>query len=51
VHSHDNALSALRKKNYLLKSAVEKQQDELRQERNKYAALELELNTCLAELG
>ena len=51
VHNHEDMLSTLRRKNYLLKSVVDKLQDELRQERNKHTSLELELNTCLAELG
>ena len=51
MRNHDNYLNALKKANYLLKSKVDKWQDELRKERGRYKALEIELNTCLAELG
>ena len=51
LRNHDNILSTLKKGNYLLKSRVDKWQEELRKERSRYAALEIELNTCLAELG
>ncbi len=51
LRNHDNLLNTLKKGNYLLKSKVDKWQEELRKERNRYAALEIELNTCLAELG
>ena len=49
--NHDNVLNTLKKANYLLKSKVDKWQEELRKERMRYSALEIELNTCLAELG
>lgn len=49
--NHDNILSTLKKGNYLLKSKVDKWQEELRKERMRYSALEIELNNCLAELG
>lgn len=48
---HDNSLSRLKKGNYLLKSRVDMAQEELRKERSRYSALEIELNNCLAELG
>ena len=51
MRNHDNYLNTLKKANYLLKSKVDKWQDELRKERGRYKALEIELNTCLAELG
>ena len=51
VHNHDHVLGVLKKGNYLLKSRVDSQQEELRKARNVYFSLELELNTCLAELG
>ena len=51
VRNHDNVLGTLKKGNYMLKSRVDMSQEELRKERNRYSALELELNTCLAELG
>ena len=51
MKNHDNYLNTLKKANYLLKARVDKWQDELRKERGRYKALEIELNTCLAELG
>lgn len=51
VRLHENVLTSLKNGNYLLKSKVDKMQEDLRKERQKRAALELELNTCLAELG
>lgn len=51
LDSHDNTLSKLKKGNYLLKSRVDMAQEELRKERSRYSALEIELNNCLAELG
>ena len=51
LRNHDNYLNTLKKANYLLKSKVDKWQEELRKERGRYKALEIELNTCLAELG
>lgn len=51
LSNHDNTLSTLKKGNYLLKSKVDIAQEELRRERSRYSALEIELNNCLAELG
>ncbi|XP_046645761.1 DNA ligase 1-like isoform X2 [Daphnia pulicaria] len=51
LRHHDNTLNTLKKGNYLLKSKVDMAQEELRKERSRYSALEIELNNCLAELG
>lgn len=48
---HENILGALKKGNYMLKTNVERLQDDLSKQKEMTAALQDDLNSVLAELG
>lgn len=51
ANRHENILGALKKGNFMLKTNVERLQDDLNKQKELTAALQDDLNSVLAELG